>query len=350
MLAQAEVLKFQGLYFDDHSSQAHEADCTVAQGQVEIRSRAGVALLNLPLEQCLLTAPLGSSRRYLKFPGGERLQVDDGAVLNALDEQLRSYRGLDFVHLLESHWRLVAVSMVGLVVCVWAFMAFAIPQLAKKVALATPAGLMTSISADTLEFLDQRFFTPSELDQARQDAVQEVFGKLCSDFAPAQGCTLVFRQGGAIGANAFALPSGLVIVTDELVAFAASNEELAGVLAHELVHIKERHGLRHVIQQAGVFMVISTLLGDMASLTSLGSTLPMMLVESGYSRQFEQEADEMACRYFLAGGRDVEPYKTMLARLTQDQDLPAVAAFLASHPEPAKRLQAIDECQRRSSQ
>ncbi|MEN8256999.1 MAG: M48 family metallopeptidase [Thermodesulfobacteriota bacterium] len=336
-------LEFQGIYFDGRSSQAHDVLCIVGHDQVVIRSVAGEQIADLPLAKCILTPPLGSSRRFLKFPAGQRLQVDDPEILSFLDDLLRSHLGLQFVHLIESHWRLVAASMAGLVVCVWAFMAFAIPHLAKKVAMAAPAGLMNSISHDTLEFLDKRFFATSDLPMARQDEVKKIFTTLCDDFAPTQGCTLVFRQGGNIGANAFALPSGLVIVTDELIDFSENNEEIEGVLAHELVHVQARHGLRHVIQQAGVFMVISTLLGDMASLTSLGSALPMMLVESGYSRRFEEEADEHACLYFLERNRSVQPYKDMLYRLTKDKQLPAVASFLASHPDPDKRLLAIEE-------
>ncbi|MBU0681942.1 MAG: M48 family metallopeptidase [Proteobacteria bacterium] len=303
-------------------------------------------MLTLPLEQCVLTPPLGSSRRFLKFPGGERLQVDDPAVLAFFDDTLRSHLGLQWVHFIESHWRLVAACVAGLVVCVWALMAFALPHFAKKIALATPAGVMDRISDDTLKLLDNRFFALSELSPGRKAEVGKIFSTLCVDFVPSQGCNLVFRKGGTLGANAFALPSGLVIVTDELVDFAENNDELAGVLAHELVHVKERHGVRHVIQQAGVFMLISTLLGDMTSLTSLGSALPMMLVESGYSRQFEQEADENASRYFLEHDRSVQPYKDMLYRLTKDQQLPGVASFLASHPGAEERLQAIEAVER----
>ncbi len=345
-MANSKQIQFYGIYFDGRSSQAQEVQCAIDHGQVKISSRAGLPYLNIPLEQCVLTAPLGSSRRFLKCAGGERLQVDEPAVLSFLDEHLCSHRGLRVVHLMESHWRLVATCMAGLVFCVWAFMVFAIPHLAKRVALATPAGLMDRISKDSLEILDKRFFTTSALAPGRQDEVQRIFRPLCEDFAPDQGCTLVVRKGGSIGANAFALPSGLVIVTDELVDFVESDDELAGVFAHELIHVKEHHGLRHVVQQAGVFMLISTLLGDMASLTSLGSAMPMMLVESGYSRLFEQEADEMASLYFLEKGRSVKPYKEMLYRLTKDQDLPGVASFLASHPGAESRRQAIEEVER----
>lgn len=253
-------VEFRGTYFDGRSSQSQEVFCTLDQGVV-VCLLGGAPLLTLPLAQCLLTPPLGSSRRFLKFPGGERLQVDDPAVLSFLDDTLRSHRGLQWVHFMESHWRLVAACVAGLVVCVWALMAFALPHFAKKIALATSPGLMDRISDDTLKLLDKRFFAISELSPGRQDEIGKIFTTLCADFVSAPDCALVFRKGGTLGANAFALPSGLVIVTDELVDFAENDDELAGVLAHELVHVKERHGVRHVIQQTGVFMLISTLLG-----------------------------------------------------------------------------------------
>lgn len=345
-----ERLEFHGLFFDGRSSEARKVRCSIERDTVQIKSQAGEAVVNSPLGQCDLTPPLGSSRRFLKFAGGERLQVDDPAVLSFLDVHLGSSRGLHFVHLIESHWRLVAVSLAGLVLCVWVFTAFAIPSLARKIALATPIALMDQISHDALELLDKRFFAPSGVAPARQEEVKAVFGRLSDGFNMAQEGELVFRKGGKIGANAFALPSGLVIITDELVDFARNDVELEGILAHELVHVRERHGLRHVIQQAGVFMLMSTLLGDMTSLTSLGSTIPMMLVESGYSREFEQEADERACLYFLERGRSVQPYKEVLYRLTKDKDLPALAAFLASHPNPEVRQNSLEDIEKRYKQ
>lgn len=341
-MAAAQALVFSGRYFDGRSAHCHEVTATLAQGRLLVLDRHGQQLHNQLLAQCVLTPPLGASRRFLKFSGGERLQVDDPVVLAFLDHELPSHNGLRLVHRLESHWRLVVPCLAGLVLCVWAFMAHAIPLVAEKVARAMPAPLMARISSDSLELLDSRFFSPSELGPERRAEVDGLFVRLCEDFAVAEGCTLFFRKGGALGANAFALPAGVVIVTDELVALAASNEELVGVLAHELAHVKERHGLRHVIQQAGVFMLISTLLGDMTSLSSLGSALPMMLVESGYSRHFEQEADAQAGRYFLARGHSLQPYKDLLQRLTKDDTLPGVAAFLASHPQPEQRLRALD--------
>ena len=49
---------------------------------------------------------------------------------------------------------------------------------------------------------------------------------------------LEFRHGGYIDANAFALPSGIIVMTDELVELAKSDDELISVLAHEIGHVR----------------------------------------------------------------------------------------------------------------
>ncbi|PLX49471.1 MAG: peptidase M48 [Desulfobulbaceae bacterium] len=341
-MAPAERHRFQGIFLDGRSSRPTPVLCAVGRSEVVVYDEEHRVLVRADLVDCVFTAPLANSRRFLKFPGGQRLQVDAPQVAAFLDGRIRSHGGLRLVHRLESKRRLVAVSLVGLLVFVWAFMAYGIPALAKHLAMATPMALMEQISADSLELLDQRFFAESELDPARQQEIATIFADLSRDL-PVHSSRLLFRKGGTIGANAFALPSGTIVVTDELVELARSNMELQGVLAHELIHVRERHGLRHVIQQTGVFMLISTLLGDMTSLTSLGSTLPMVLIESGYSRKFEQEADLLAGRYFLERGQSLAPYAELLRRLTKDDKLPAAASFLASHPNPQQRLQALAE-------
>ena len=57
------------------------------------------------------------------------------------------------------------------------------------------------------------------------------------------GSVLLFRDGGKFGANAFALPSGKIIVTDQLASL-LNDEQIVGVLAHELGHVVYRHGMR----------------------------------------------------------------------------------------------------------
>ncbi|RME66839.1 MAG: peptidase M48 Ste24p, partial [Verrucomicrobia bacterium] len=136
-------------------------------------------------------------------------------------------------------------------------------------------------------------------------------------------------------------PSGTIIVTDALVHL-LNDDELAAVFAHEIAHIDQRHGVRLVLQNSGVFIVIGTLLGDINSLSGMAGTLPMVLIGSGYSREFEAEADLAAARYLLATRGTTAPMRSALARLL-DNAANASMPYLSSHPETEERIEALLE-------
>src|SRR5207245_11457608 len=105
---------------------------------------------------------------------------------------------------------------------------------------------------------------------------------------------LLPRACRGLGANAFALPGGAVVITDALVKLARNDDQITAVLAHEIGHVRHRHGLRIALQAAGLAAPAPALFGDATSITSLATTLPVALLQSGYSRELEAEADDYA--------------------------------------------------------
>ncbi len=85
--------------------------------------------------------------------------------------------------------------------------------------------------------------------------------------------------------NAFAMPGGFVVVHTGLIQLAESPEELAGVLAHEIQHVEQRHSLRAMAQSLGLYAVLSLLVGDTSGLASLGGDL----LKLKFSRNHETE-------------------------------------------------------------
>jgi len=169
---------------------------------------------------------------------------------------------------------------------------------------------------------------------------------LTPDFSPAFTYRLEFRQGGGLGANALALPSGAIVITDELVALAGDDMEIAAILAHEMTHVEKRHALRSLLQDAGVFLLISILVGDVTSVTSIAASLPTLLVKSGYSRRFESEADEAAGYWLIHKGWGTRPLQDILRRLAIHQKGLAGPSWLSTHPDTNRRiahLQALEQ-------
>jgi Zn-dependent protease with chaperone function len=132
-------------------------------------------------------------------------------------------------------------------------------------------------------------------------------------------------------------------MTDELVELAKNNRELEGIFIHEIAHVTNRHGLRSIIQNTGVFLLISALLGDVTSITSAAASLPTVLLNSEYSRGFEREADTAVALYFFDKGWNVKPYQDILLRITDRRsDYPGESVW-SSHPVTSERIEFLQE-------
>jgi len=103
--------------------------------------------------------------------------------------------------------------------------------------------------------------------------------------------------------NAFALPGGFIYVTRGMLMHMNSESELAAVLGHEIAHVTEKHALRRNARGKGI-SVLNTVLAAVSgqpALYELGNMFGGVLL-SGYSREFELEADEVGARYMAKAG------------------------------------------------
>ncbi len=137
--------------------------------------------------------------------------------------------------------------------------------------------------------------------------------------------------------NAVALPGGQVLLFDGLVQQAESPEELAGVLGHEVGHVRERHVMTALLRQFGLSILLS------GSNSSVGDTV-FGLASMGYSRDAEREADQFA-RARMAES-DISPlgaaefFERLGAEAGADGSDNAVTGWIESHPSPGERAKA----------
>lgn len=140
--------------------------------------------------------------------------------------------------------------------------------------------------------------------------------------------------------NAFATPAGGIFVHTALIELFDDESELFAVLGHELGHVRHRHGLKSVARAAGFAVGLSILLGDGSALVGIGAQLSAELLQRGYGRRAEEEADAEAIKTLAALG---QPRDAMLRVLTdleaQRRDEPP--EFLSTHPSPATRREKI---------
>lgn len=139
--------------------------------------------------------------------------------------------------------------------------------------------------------------------------------------------------------NAFALPGGKVYLFSALLAKADDPDEIAGVLAHELGHLKHRDNMRGMIYNGGTSFLIGLLFGDVTGSSAL-IFASRSLVTASYSREAEQNADGVSIEVMHKLGRSPKPMGELLFRITGKEDGRNLS-ILAGHPLTEDRLQRM---------
>lgn len=137
--------------------------------------------------------------------------------------------------------------------------------------------------------------------------------------------------------NAFATPGGFVYVTTGLLKTAENRAQLASVMAHEIAHINERHGVKN-LQQAVIARGITTTAGvETSQLAQIAYELTVNLPQS---RDFEYEADSHGLEILQQSGYPAEAFANFLTKLKGGGGTPE---FLRTHPSSDNRIEAISQ-------
>lgn len=301
----------------------------------------------------VISEKLGKAPRQLHFNDGAYCVIIDHAGFEQLLAQA-GYAPQSLVSRLEASWRYAMAALLLMVVfCVAAYQ-WGLPWFAQEAAKRIPADIALAIDHHALKTFDRWLMEPSKLTAARQQALSARLALLRLPGAQAMPrYTLGFRSSPAIGPNAFALPGGTIVLTDQLVKLADKNqahdEEIIGVLAHELGHASERHALRQLLQGSIVAVVMTWYLGDVSSLLAAA---PTALLQTRYSRDFERQADAYAANLLQANGISPLHLAQMLEKLENSQheknespakNKPQLGEYFSTHPETSKRIQALKE-------
>ena len=319
-----------------------------------------------PLRQLQFDPPLAGVRRVVKLPDGGRFETNDDRAITALEAAGGRNRGLRGVRRLESGWGLTLGAVATLGLFVWGFLSYGLPAVARSAAAATPRKVLASFDKSAIDVLDNgTFMGTTHLSAARQAQLQREFRDVAQWAGGGYPYRLLLRDGepqasgdqesalpsGSIGTNAFALPGGTVVMTEQLVKLAHSDRELMGVLAHETGHVTHRHSLSSIYQGLGLTLLTTAVTGDLVSASTFAAAVPTWLLKNGYSRRSETQSDEVAGRFLMERYGTTKPLRDVLARLeTEDasadensvkRDDPG--AFLQTHPGTAERIRHLRE-------
>ena len=244
--------------------------------------------IDVSVDRVKISSRLGNTPRVLHLPDGQRCKSEENDKIDEILDKLQIKRSK--IHKLERSWKLAVVSVVLIAFFAIFMLTAGADYTANILAKTLPQNTLTRVSKNALKRLDGKYLHKSNLSKEKKAKILAMFKKLTNGD---KRYVLHFRSSPLLGANAFALPSGDVVLLDELV-FLDKDKELRGVLgvlAHEKGHVVYRHGLRGLIKGTIATAVVSYLTGDLSFIVT---TLPTAVITSKYSREFETQADHYA--------------------------------------------------------
>lgn len=371
----------QAAYFDGQSTRARAVQLQVVGGQLLITGE-GLAL-QVPVADVRWPERTRHGQRVAHLRDGGSLQAPDASAWDRWAKSAGLHESL--VVKAQQNWRSTMAAVLVLLVLGAATYQWGVPWLGRSALLVVPASVDRAIGEAAQKSLESYLLLPSEVPAQRQREVREAFAVAVARADPqhrlpayelhfatsaalpsggAEAASKDKRKGDAkdednavhrtrLGPNAFALPGGIVFVTDDMLELLQGRDDvLVGVLAHELGHVKRRHGMRLVVQATVLGAAASLIWGDFSSLLA---TVPVLLGQNAYSRDFEREADLDAIAMLRANGISPAVMAEMFERLAAKRVALAKAASgpagqgglmngdlgiaFASHPDDAERIQ-----------
>ena len=326
-------MRIDAVLYDGKSSKEHNVSIDFTFGR-----RVKIASFNIDivLDEVKIGSRLGNTPRVLEFPNGDRCKSRENDKIDQilLDFDIKKSK----THKIESSWGLSLGAVLITIGFVWFMLTSGATYTAQIIASTLPQSTLDEVSELTMKQLEEGYLYPSRLSDNQKNILQNHFDKLTQNEPRYK---LHFRSSERIGANAFALPSGDIVLTDQLVKLSRDEQlrDILGVLAHEKGHVVEKHSLRMAIKVGIAGVIIGYITGD---ISILATGIPTILINSSYSREFEREADAHAVKELQKMGISTKYIANLFERLAQEHKMDensTLTQLITTHPMTRERVE-----------
>ncbi len=333
----------KGEIFDGRSSR-HFSAVLREKGNGELQLSWDEGRASYPLRSVKVSTRVGNTPRNLDLPNGWKFETSNNDAVDAILVKHKAH-GWHRVVSLNSRGGHLFSSLMFFLLLAWGLWLYGGAWMAAIAVEQLPPDINGTASERTLRYLDEHAFGTSRLPDRLQKRLQARFAAMISAARGEYQFELQFRRGKELlGANAIALPSGTVILTDELVRLAQNDDELEAVMAHELAHVVKRHALQQSLQHSVLNLFLAFTIGNVSG---IDEALSELYLQQGYGEDQEREADSFAYNYLRANGIDTAHYADLLRRLQQYKQVKLaqsaaegseVFAYPFTHPGMEQRL------------
>ena len=333
--------KWNGIYYDGVSATAYRVTVQVAPTGMHITARSG-GQLSWQYQDVRQTQGRHSGEE-IRFERGngicETLVVSDHGILTCLHKVVPE-KVQHFHNPAKRRRRLLLTVCAGLlsIPLFWAIFQWGIPWISSPLTTFVPRAWEEQLG----QFMVTRLAPPAK--QCTNPEVAETLNTIIQrldqtdhDHPYTFHVYVVDRP----IVNALAAPGGHLIVFRGLLEKTENATEMAGILAHEMQHVLQRHGMRLMIQHISVGFAVGALSGDVSGIMTFGLQAAQVLQSLSYNRAAEEEADRQGIALLTRSGIDPKGLMHFLETLTTTQEPRALPEYLSTHPSTDERLQRL---------
>jgi len=328
-----------GQYYYPKSSKSECAQLVISEDSV-----------SLLLEEQSGVVTSGADIQWRATIPGVALEADfiDGGKFIATDRHERLHQRRSRLETFEKNMPLIVASVFLVPFLMWFILAVAMPKLAEESVAFIPQSVPNQMGEQSFKIIEELFLSPSELDVEKQEAVKAQWKSALTQLSlPTEHFKLHVYDSEYFGPNAFALPNGTVVITDDLINKLDGNPDaILAVLLHEIGHVELKHSLRIVAQSISNTLAIAVVFGDVEGMGEAILGTGSSLILNAFSRDMESEADDYALAKLVMLGKSPTAFsdamKVFLA-LKSEHEQGDLLKYLSSHPEIKERIKKAEE-------
>ena len=337
-MTEALRTSWQGHYFDGRTTARHPVTVFLAPSGLELTKADGTRLW-WPYGE-IVQAQGAYEHEPVRLERGEPIPeavvVDDPAFLSAMRRISKGHAApVALPQDRASRLKTVLLACAATVALIAAVVAWGIPAMGELLTPFIPTSWEVALGKSVVPQL-----APSRLqctDARLRASVDALVGRLAAAGPPSPYSFHVTVVDSPV-LNALAAPGGEIVLYRRLVASPQTPEELAGVLAHEMQHVLQRHVMKALVRDLTLAALVAAVFGDVSGIGAFAVQGARTLTTLHYSRDAEAQADREGLTLLKAARIDPDGMVRFFQTLKKQAGGAEVPTYLSTHPETDERL------------
>ncbi len=299
----------------------------------------------LTIDNATVSPKLGSVPREIAIDNIGLLVIDSEPSVDAWLDRRDTVK----IHKYEKNNKLVFLSILAVPLMLYGLFKFLLPATAVAFAAWVPDGAVRIASNHTLIALEKTVLEPTTLSNDYQHEVTQYWHDLIDQLdTENEHFNILFYKSNTFGPNAFALPDGTIVFTQELVElFERDRGLLTAVLLHEIGHVEYNHSMRLIAETLITSLALSYFFGDVSGLFELFGGASTTIIQNQYTQELEWEADNYALAQMRNVGLEPQTFADVMVKLAEEygEGGSTLEALLSTHPSLKARIENAQQAE-----